>query len=246
MKLNKLAATAALVIASIGIASGTANAAPAPAPAAPAGQDLGVDVLPGVHYSATNNGKSAVITAAAGTLTVENGNFEVKDATGKVIAGTPLTAQIGDISVPIDAKVSGNTATITPDASRGVFHPVDLPFQDTAPWKTPYDREQAAWNRLKDTISTGAAVGAIVGAIFAGGVGCLIGGVVAGGGTAVGSFGFLAALGIPAAIIGCIGGAVVFAPLGALGGSILIGAPVAIAAAVQYFTTINAPFKPAK
>jgi hypothetical protein len=50
---------------------------------------------------------------------------------------------------------------------------------------------------------------------------------------------------IPAAAIGCLGGVLAVGSLGAVVGQILITAPVAIGAAIQYVTTINSPF-PAK
>ena len=102
----------------------------------------------------------------------------------------------------------------------------------------PYEREQAAWARMTTTtITTGTAVGAIVGAVGASVVGCVAGGALG----AVGGFAFLLA----DALIGCLAGATAFAPIGTLGGSILVAGPVAIAAAIQYFSTINAPFTPA-
>jgi len=49
---------------------------------------------------------------------------------------------------------------------------------------------------------------------------------------------------IPAAAVGCLGGILAIGALGTLAGQILVTAPVAIAALVQYFTTINQPFTP--
>ncbi|MBF4998142.1 hypothetical protein IRT45_13370, partial [Nocardia sp. BSTN01] len=42
-----------------------------------------------------------------------------------------------------------------------------------------------------------------------------------------------------------IAGAAAVGFLGVLAGQLLVTAPVAIGAAIQYFATINAPFKPA-
>ncbi|MBF6247116.1 hypothetical protein IU471_26585, partial [Nocardia elegans] len=50
---------------------------------------------------------------------------------------------------------------------------------------------------------------------------------------------------IPAAAVGCLGGIIAVGALGTLAGQILVTAPVAVAAAVQYFTTVNQPFTPA-
>lgn len=72
--------------------------------------------------------------------------------------------------------------------------------------------------------------------MIGGAAGCIVGGAVAAP-TAV-----LTAVFGPLA--GCVAGALVLAPVGALGGAIFVGAPVAIGAAIQYFSTINAPFTP--
>jgi hypothetical protein len=100
---------------------------------------------------------------------------------------------------------------------------------------------------MTTTITTATAVGAIVGAVGAGvgAVGAGVVGCVAGGALgAVGGFAFLIAGAVPGALIGCLAGAAAFAPIGTHTGSILVAGPVAIAA-IQYFTTINAPFTPA-
>ncbi|MDR7172357.1 hypothetical protein J2W56_006118 [Nocardia kruczakiae] len=40
-----------------------------------------------------------------------------------------------------------------------------LPFENQAPWKNEYDREQAAWSRLSSTILTGVTIGTLVGGL---------------------------------------------------------------------------------
>lgn len=172
----------------------------------------------------------------------------MKAANGTTIAATPLTFRLDDFELPIAAEIAGNTATLTPqlDVSKAVYKPVALPFEDKAPFKTEYDREVAAWNRLTSTISLGAAVGTLLGGLTGGAVGCVLGGIAGAtvaAATIVGLFGPF----LPAAAIGCIGGILAVGALGTLVGQIFITAPVAIGAAIQYFTTVNAPFTaPAK
>ncbi len=55
--------------------------------------------------------------------------------------------------------------------------------------------------------------------------------------TIVGLFGLF----VPAAVIGCLGGIVAVGALGTLAGQLLVTAPVAVLATVQYFTTIAQP-----
>ncbi|MFF3569302.1 hypothetical protein ACFYXQ_16150 [Nocardia jiangxiensis] len=219
-----------MLIAALGMGSTAAVAGAAPA-------DPGV-----VNYSATRNDKSIIISTDAGSMSADNGVFKIKSAGGAVLAGSELSFRVDDFVFPIAADIHNHTATLTPqfDLTHARYKPVDLPYQDSAPWKTPYDREQAAWNRMFSTITTGATVGALVGGIGGGAVGCLLGGI-AGATVAAASIVGLFGPFIPAAAIGCLGGIIAVGALGTLAGQLLIAAPVTIMAAIQYFTTINAP-----
>ncbi|MEV0110024.1 hypothetical protein AB0H42_27315 [Nocardia sp. NPDC050799] len=94
---------------------------------------------------------------------------------------------------------------------------------------------------MTSTISMASTISAVDGGVGSGLVGCLLLGGIAG--TAL--TGPLATLFGAGPIAGCLIGGAALAPIGALVGSIAIGAPVAIAAFIQYQNTINAPF-PAK
>ncbi|MGV9676937.1 hypothetical protein ACWDSJ_16805 [Nocardia sp. NPDC003482] len=231
--MRKFAAASTLVVAALGVAAGTAGAAPA---------DNGV-----VNYKATATETATIITTDAGSLDVEDGVFKIKAADGSVLAGTELKFRVDDFEFPIAAQVQGHTATLSPqfDVAHAVYKPVALPYEDTAPWKTPYDREQAAWTRMTSTITMGATIGTLVGGIAGGAVGCVLGGVA---GATVASAAIVGLFGafVPAAVIGCIGGIVAVGALGTLAGQLLVTAPVAILAAIQYFTTINQPFSAPK
>ncbi len=196
----------------------------------------------GVNYTAVTNRNSTIITTDTGSLTDEGGVFKIKAANGAVLAGTDLSFRVDDFLFPIAADINDHTATLTPqfDRAHAVYKPVALPFEDQAPFKTQYDREQAAWNRLSSTILMGATVGTLVGGVGGGAVGCLLGGIAGAtvaAATIVGLFGPF----IPAAAIGCLGGIVAVGALGTLAGQLLVTGPVAIMAAVQYFTTIDQP-----
>ncbi|MGW5105337.1 hypothetical protein [Nocardia sp. NPDC004123] len=231
MLMRKFAATAALAVAAVAVTAGTVNAAPA------------ADDNAAINYTATNSGTNTVIHTDAGSMVVENGNFEIKAANGNVVAGMPLKVQVDDFTFPIAAEISDHTATLTPqyDMDHAVYTPgnvkdVALPYEDQAPWKSDYDREQAAWNRMKDTIATGATIGTLVGGLGGATVGCILGFGLAGVATAP-----LAALFGAGPIVGCLGGAAAIGFLGTLAGQLFVTAPVAIAAAIQYFSTINEP-----
>ncbi|WP_280451691.1 hypothetical protein [Nocardia cyriacigeorgica] len=246
MHIRKMAGAAGVALAALTFAGPTAGAAPG-APAEPEGSMqsgvLDVGIAPGVNYKAYKNGAAAVITVDAGQLIVDSGQFQIRSNDGRILAGVPLEVNIDDIAFPVDVAIEGNTASLTPilDPARARYAPVALPFQDSAPWRSPYEREQAAWNRMSQTIMMGAAVGAIVGAVGSGLIGCLLGG--AAGAALTGPLATLLGAG---PLAGCLIGAGAMSPIGMLAGSIMVGAPVAIAAFVQYQTTINEPFRPAQ
>ncbi|WP_431952974.1 hypothetical protein [Nocardia lijiangensis] len=223
---------AAVLAATVGISSGVAEAAPASAAQ--------------ISYVPSADAKSTTVTTDSGSLAVEDGVFKVEAADGTVLAGTELTFRVDEYVFPIAAEISGRTATLTPqlDPAEAVYQPVALPFENEAGWRTPYEREQAAWSRMVSTIGLGASVGTLVGGIGGAAVGCVLGGIAGAtvmAATLVGMFGPF----LPAAAVGCLGGIATIGALGAVAGQILVTAPVTIAAAVQYFTTINAPMPPA-
>ncbi|MFJ1455191.1 hypothetical protein [Nocardia sp. N2S4-5] len=207
------------------------------------GQGIDIDITRGIRYQAYKDGTAAVITVESGQLTVDNGQFQIRANSGTILAGIPLEFAVDDIAFPIDVTIDGNTATLAPsvDFTRAHYRPAALPFEDQALWKTPYDREVAAWARMTSTINLGAGIGAIAGAVASGALGCLLGGAA---GTAL--TGPLATLFGAGPLAGCLIGAGALAPIGALGGIILIDAPVALAAFIQYSATVNSPFIPAK
>ncbi|GAB2651027.1 hypothetical protein [Nocardia goodfellowii] len=233
MLMRKFAATSALLIAALGVTAGTVNAAPA---------EAGPEAI---NFTAQSTDTQSIISIDSGSLVVEDDALKIKAADGTTVAGTPLKFKVDEFEFPIAAQVSDRTATLTPqlDMDKAVYKPVALPFEDKAPWKTEYDREVAAFNRMKDTIAMGATIATLVGGLGGAAVGCVLGGVLGGavvGGTIVGLFGPF----IPAALAGCLGGAAAMGALGTIAGQIFITAPVAIGAVIQYFATVNAPFVP--
>ncbi|MEV0343419.1 hypothetical protein AB0H49_30825 [Nocardia sp. NPDC050713] len=234
MKITKFALAAAFMTGAVGIAAGTGSAAPLD-DAAPAA----------INFTANATETSSIVSIDAGSLVVEDNALKIKATDGTVVAGTPLTLRIDDFEFPIAADIADRTATLTPQLSmdNAVYKPVALPFEDKAPWKNEYDREKDAWSRMTSTIGMGASIGTLVGGLGGGAVGCVLGGIVGAtvaSATIVGLFGPF----IPAAAVGCIGGILAVGALGTLAGQIFVTAPVAIGAAIQYFTTINAPFTP--
>ncbi|MEV6321885.1 hypothetical protein AB0M45_11900 [Nocardia sp. NPDC051787] len=233
MLMRKFAATSALLIAALGVTAGTVNAAP------DTEADSGV-----VNWSAGATPTSTIIKTDAGSLVNEDGVFKIKAANGATLAGTELKFRVDDFEFPIAAEISDRTAILTPqfDMEHAVYKPVALPYEDKAPWKSEYDREVAAFNRLKDTIGMGATFGTLVGGLGGAALGC-----VAGAGAGLVLTGPLLGLFGAGPLAGCIAGAAAVGFLGTLAGQLFVTAPVAILAAIQYFSTVNQPFNaPAK
>ncbi|MEV4233992.1 hypothetical protein ACIBJI_13005 [Nocardia sp. NPDC050408] len=232
--MRKIVAAAAGLVAAVGIAAGTAGAQP--------------DGDEAVGFTAAATDTQTIIETDAGAMVVEDGVFKIKASNGTVLTGMPLKFRVDDFEFPIVADIADHSATLTPqfDMGHATYKPVALPFEDKAPWKNEYDREQAAWSRMTSTITMGATIGTLVGGLSGGAIGCVLGGIA---GATVASAAIIGLFGafIPAAAIGCLGGIVAVGALGTLAGQIFITAPVAIGAAIQYFSTINQPpFPPAK
>ncbi|MFE3441868.1 hypothetical protein ACFXNW_02420 [Nocardia sp. NPDC059180] len=230
MMMRKFAATSALLIAAIGVATGTAQAQPAPAE--------------GVNVSYEANDKTASIAIDSGSLAVENGRLAIKSADGTVLAGTPLEFRVDDFVFPIAAQLDDRRATLTPqfDMEHAVYKPVALPFQEQDTFKSPYEREKAAFARMKDEISLAATVAGLTTTVIGGIAGCALGALAGGIVTLP-----VATLFGAGPVVSCLVGGALGAGLIGIAGTILITVPVAIASAIQYFTTINEPFvAPAK
>ncbi|WP_328403384.1 hypothetical protein [Nocardia sp. NBC_00403] len=227
--MRNIATTSALLIGALAVSAATATAAPAPA-------------NPNVGYTATLGDTAAVLTTDTGSLSADNGVLTIANATGKALASAVLSFRVDDFVFPITADISGRTATLTPrfDLEHATYSPVALPFENQAPWRSEYDREQAAWGRMVSTITAGAAIGSTVGVLSGAAVGCVLGGIA---GATVAAAAIIGLFGgfLPAAALGCVGGILAVGALGAIAGQLLITAPFILMAAAQYFTTITQP-----
>ncbi|WP_067827364.1 hypothetical protein [Nocardia inohanensis] len=241
MKLKKAAATSALVIAALGIASGTAHAQPAPAPApAPGvipslldGVNQGVgQVLPSIHWNVAQEGDSVVVTTDHGSMTTDDGLLQVRDDAGNVLVGFPLSYSLGDLEYPIQAGVQGLRAVLTPSTNQADARPTDAFRHDVVRQDAFDDAVSAAATQFGIITAIGTLVGTIVGA----GAGCVLG--IIGGATL--SLPVLEAAGL-GPILGCLAGAGIGIPLGAAAGLILTGIPAAIIVGIGFAQRINAP-----
>jgi hypothetical protein len=246
--MRNLAVMAALTAATLGVANGTANAAPA------------TNAYPqkAVHYTISRGDHAAVINATDAQFKVVNdathGNqLAIMDAKGTTVAAEiPLTYHVDNAVYPIDAKITGHTATLTPSTKPVAhltgplpqvkeIHSVAKPIAESF---TP--RDQQALSALGSRATTSSLTSAVLGAVIGGGLGCLLGGTVATAGatipTGLVSAGLAALLvGAPAALVGCIAGIATLGSIGTVAGLIFIGGPLILFSAIQYFSTVLSP-----
>ncbi|NNH69561.1 hypothetical protein HLB23_06710 [Nocardia uniformis] len=229
MKIKKLAATSAMLITALGLATGTSHADPVTTTPAPVN----------VSYEAQD--ESLTLSTDIGSLNVADGVLEIKSTDGTVVAGAPLRVRVDEFVFPVAAEITGRTATLTPrlDREHAVYQPVALPFEDKAEFKNEYEREKAAWSRMTGRIGFAATLSGLTTTVLGGIVGCAVGAVA----TTIATAPILAGLG-SGPIIGCLLGAAAGASLIGIAGTILITAPVAVASIIDYFTTINSPLPP--
>ncbi|MBC7301994.1 MAG: hypothetical protein H5T78_13695 [Nocardia sp.] len=232
MLMRKFAATSALLIAAMGVAAGTAHAEPAAAAPLPVNLAYEIDEAAG----------TVKLTADSGSLVAENGKLTVKANDGTVMAGIPLATQIFDHEFPVAAQVADDrTVTLKPelDEQKAVYKPVALPFEGQAEFKNEYEREKAAYSRMKDNIGLAATVAGLTTTVIGGLIGCIGGAAL---GTAASApVAFLLGAG---PVVGCIVGAAAGASFLGIVGTIAITVPVAIVEVVNYFGIINSPFVP--
>ncbi|MBU3067569.1 hypothetical protein KO481_39370 [Nocardia sp. NEAU-G5] len=238
MKMRKTAATAILAATAIAITTATATAAPQPSEQPPNA----------VHYEVHRDGSSAVLTTTDGKLKIIDDQLVLTDHNGQPVAALPLTYQIDNTAHPIDARVDGTTATLTP--SKDNPRPVQavspdqiIPVGKAAQIAESVNpRDAQALGTFTQRVTIGAAVSAILGAVLGGGIGCLVG--AAAGAVLSSPVIVLLAPFVGAAIAGCVLGAATLGAVGSMTGLILAGGPITLFAAIQYFSTILAPCPP--
>ncbi|WP_330255729.1 hypothetical protein OG874_14870 [Nocardia sp. NBC_00565] len=233
MKNNTRAiATTAMTAIAVAITAGTAAAAPAPeavasGPAQAANPDtLSVDILPGVRYISVLSDNSVVLDSPIGSLTTRGDQFQVKDADGATLAGSPFAVA----PEATHAAGSGPQQAAVLETEQAV-RPVEAPLQDVD--------AQADFNGALGVVATqfglAVGVGGMVGGVTGLALGCPIGAVT--GGLVALPTGPIA---LPAAAFGCLIGASVLGGLGAVAGGAIVGIPVGIASAVQMYNTLHA------
>ncbi len=190
-------------------------------------------------YDASWNASSLTLALHNAKASTENGTLTIRDFSGKELFRMPLAYRLEDRQFPIDARQAGNKVTLIPsrDAARSVK--VDAAeveqlrgiarHQVAAP-ETRQERDDQALARFHQQLQTGMTVSSLVGTIL----GAIVGGIIG------------CVAGIVAAVVGCLVGVAPAAAVGGIVGLIFGGGGTLIGAAIQYFNTINSPFKAPK
>ncbi|WP_280425581.1 hypothetical protein [Nocardia carnea] len=234
MKLRTSVATAALAVAALGATAAPVSAQPAPAP-----REL--------TYEITHSGAGAVVKTN-GKWQVAGDQLILQAIDDTLLTTVPLTYRKDNIAFPIAAKVDGGTAVLTPQREGGVpVAPVSAPVvtpeqagQEVAEQFTPRDMQALGVFTQRATMS--AAIAGAIGAVIGGSLGCVLG--AATGALVSSPIALLLVPFVGATIGGCVAGAATLGAAGGIIGAFLIGGPVAVFAAFQYFSTILSPCPP--
>lgn len=241
MILRRFTATSMLVVAAMALAAAPSAAEPAPGPAPAAQQGV-----PNINYQTARDGDAAVATIDAGSFSINaaNDTVDVVDDGGAVVASIPTFFRVDDLQHPFEVAVdnSAKVLRLVPNMDPAAATPVPvaerLTLNDVAAPQDKAERDKRALDDFQQQLGITTAITAIVAAIIGGGIGCAIG-VIPGTAALVIPF-----LGLAGPVAGCIGGALIVAPVVALAGTIVVGGGALVVLGIQYFNTINSPFVP--
>ncbi|BEK90265.1 hypothetical protein [Nocardia seriolae] len=232
MRIRMLACLATLTSAALLTTHANANAEPPAADSSMSAQARIVD-------------RSVELRTDAGSLRVDHNHLQILDPHGVVVGALPLLMAKAGTAYPIDARIDGTTATLTPrgdearpltaDEQRTAAQAASAPVRNfdlrpIADADSPEDRFNTAMGNVNNELTVALAVGTLLGAIVGGPLGYVFTGAL---GTAAG--------GPLGTIVGCLAGAVVGAGMGVVAFNLIIGVPALIGSAVHYFNVVNAP-----
>ena len=157
------------------------------------------------------NGQSILFEIERGAMAVEQGVLTVRNAAGTTVATQELKYYRDGRAYPINATVTGRTATFSPvtDAAKSTkVAPSQLPGAKPAYWKidgpqTRQERDDKALQQFITDLGNAMTVSSIVGMVIGGIIGCIFG--------------------IPLFVLGCIPGAMLGMSFGSILGSMLGG-----------------------
>ncbi|WP_040536783.1 hypothetical protein [Gordonia namibiensis] len=191
-------------------------------------------------YDANWNQSSLTLTLHNASASTENGTLTIRDFGGAEVFRMPLAYRMEDRQFPIDARQAGNKVTLIPSRNNARSVAVnaaevktlrDSARHQVAAPTTRQERDDQALTRFQQQLSVGTSVSSLVGTI----IGAIVGGALA-----------CFVLFVVAPVVGCLVGVAPAAAVGGLVGLALGGGGTLIGAGLQYFQTINSPFKAPK
>ncbi|MGW5572458.1 ammonium transporter [Nocardia thailandica] len=173
-------------------------------------------VTPDVEYRAELSGNTVVTTLTHGTFQVSGNAVEVKDEGGATLLSLPLSVRDGTLeySLPHAVRDEGRVLEITAvkDVARSV--------PNLTPVASPAENYAAQAN-FASTFGLATAIGSFVGMAIGAGIGLVLGAAAGG--------------------IGALPGFALGASVGGIIGSIVVGGPTLVIAAVDLINTLAAP-----
>ncbi|RZK74224.1 MAG: hypothetical protein EOP28_03770, partial [Rhodococcus sp. (in: high G+C Gram-positive bacteria)] len=176
------------------------------------------------------------------SINAANDTVDVVDDGGRVVASIPTFFRVDDLQHPFAVAVdeSARVLRLVPNMDPSAATPVPvserLTLDGVAAPQDKQERDDRALDDFQQQLGITSAITAIVAAIIGGAIGCAIG-VIPGTAALVIPF-----LGLAGPVAGCIGGALIVAPVVALAGTIVVGGGALVVLGIQYFNTINSPF----
>ncbi|WP_280275193.1 hypothetical protein [Nocardia wallacei] len=225
--MNTMVRALSVVVTMAGAVGFGATAAVA-APAAPESRTLRTEIMPGVLYTSDTGDRSVVIETGTASLITQGGQFQVRDAAGRAVAG------VAEFAVEPKALAAAVAPENVRDAVREATPSLRLDHIDGDPRTERFDAAiQAAVNEFGLASGVGTMTGGLIGAAVGCGVGAVAGAIF---GAPVLDAGGLTLL------AGCLAGAGVLGGLGAILGAAVVGVPVGIASAIKFQHTMNQPY----
>ncbi|MBT1191174.1 ammonium transporter [Rhodococcoides kroppenstedtii] len=221
MNLRRLVATSAIAVASLAVWTGTAYAEPTTTAPAPAEENSSI------NWASRVEDGGVITTVDAGLFRASDDDKSVvlEDNEGNEVLSLPLSFNLNGVEFPYGVEYTdeGRTVKLIPNLSAPIGAAPNVLEQNVASPAENLKAEEA----FRSQLALASAVGGLSGTIAGAGLGCLIGGAPV-------------ALALPAAVLTCLGGAVVGAPIGGLIGTITAGGPTLVVAGVDLLNTYNA------
>ncbi len=217
------AAVTTLVAIALVAAAGAAHAEDTTPPS----QWSATDLAPGIRYADDTETGTAALQTPLGAVAIRPGQFDIRDATGATLLGTPIEVPTPAATVPApDTARSPESVAVQMDSN-----PAPRPGGDQL---SDLDQAvKAAGPHMGMAMAVGTMAGSVVGALL----GCPLG--MATGGTLV-SLASAGTLTVPAMAAACLVGVVAVGGLGASVGGIAVAIPVGLAAGTQKYNQLQA------